>query len=130
MVMEYMPHDLSNFMQHLGRNFRTAEVKCLFRQVCVRACVCVSVCVNVCVNVLIQFTKCYSYICLKSSLTQRPSSYFLISKRISKRIQILDATAYMHSRWFLHRDLKTSNILMNNEGTLSVCDFGLARKVR
>ena len=28
----------------------------------------------------------------------------------------------------LHRDLKTSNLLMNNRGMVCLCDFGLARK--
>jgi cell division cycle 2-like protein len=42
--------------------------------------------------------------------------------------QLLHATAYLHSRWFLHRDLKTSNLLLNNRGVLAVCDFGLARR--
>jgi hypothetical protein len=28
----------------------------------------------------------------------------------------------------LHRDLKTSNLLMNNRGQIKVADFGLARK--
>jgi cell division cycle 2-like protein len=43
-------------------------------------------------------------------------------------IQLLDAVAYMHSRGFLHRDLKSSNLLYSNKGQLCVCDFGLARK--
>ena len=34
----------------------------------------------------------------------------------------------MHRRWFIHRDLKTSNLLYNSAGKLAVCDFGLARK--
>eukprot|EP00357_Protocruzia_adherens_P011629 CAMPEP_0114991002 /NCGR_PEP_ID=MMETSP0216-20121206/11117_1 /TAXON_ID=223996 /ORGANISM="Protocruzia adherens, Strain Boccale" /LENGTH=458 /DNA_ID=CAMNT_0002354255 /DNA_START=340 /DNA_END=1714 /DNA_ORIENTATION=- len=42
--------------------------------------------------------------------------------------QLLQAVAYMHSQWVLHRDLKTSNLLLNNRGILKVCDFGLARK--
>ena len=73
MVMDYLPHDLRAFMDNMPSQFRTAEVKCLLRQ-------------------------------------------------------LLDATAFMHKKWFLHRDLKTSNLLINNEGVLCVCDFGLARK--
>lgn len=42
--------------------------------------------------------------------------------------QLLDAMEYMHRCWYIHRDLKTSNILYNTQGKLSVCDFGLARK--
>ena len=42
--------------------------------------------------------------------------------------QLLEAVAAMHERWILHRDLKTSNLLLNNKGILKVCDFGLARK--
>ncbi|KAG9155496.1 hypothetical protein Leryth_009913 [Lithospermum erythrorhizon] len=35
---------------------------------------------------------------------------------------------YLHDNWVLHRDLKTSNILLNNCGELKICDFGLARQ--
>ncbi len=34
----------------------------------------------------------------------------------------------MHSQWYIHRDLKSSNLLYSNKGVLMVCDFGLARK--
>ena len=30
--------------------------------------------------------------------------------------------------WVLHRDLKTSNLLVNNKGELKICDFGMARQ--
>jgi len=43
-------------------------------------------------------------------------------------LQLLEAVNCMHNQWLLHRDLKTSNLLMNNKGILKVCDFGLARK--
>eukprot|EP00826_Nyctotherus_ovalis_P059971 TRINITY_DN8386_c0_g2_i3.p1 TRINITY_DN8386_c0_g2~~TRINITY_DN8386_c0_g2_i3.p1 ORF type:complete len:276 (-),score=93.84 TRINITY_DN8386_c0_g2_i3:203-1006(-) len=35
---------------------------------------------------------------------------------------------YMHMRWTFHRDLKTSNLLVDRKGDLKVCDFGLARR--
>ena len=42
--------------------------------------------------------------------------------------QLLSAMDYMHSHWYLHRDLKTSNLLYGDDGRLRVCDFGLARR--
>ncbi|CAI5734545.1 unnamed protein product [Hyaloperonospora brassicae] len=41
---------------------------------------------------------------------------------------LLSAVAYMHDQWYIHRDLKTSNLLYDAQGVLKVCDFGLARK--
>lgn len=34
---------------------------------------------------------------------------------------------YIHSCNVLHRDLKPANILINEDCTIKVCDFGLAR---
>lgn len=42
--------------------------------------------------------------------------------------QLLSAVAYLHANFVMHRDLKTSNLLLNNQGELKICDFGLARK--
>ncbi|RKP16972.1 Pkinase-domain-containing protein [Rozella allomycis CSF55] len=54
-------------------------------------------------------------------------SPFLQSEVKTLMIQLLSAVASMHSNWTIHRDLKTSNLLMNNRGELKVADFGLAR---
>ncbi|KAI5742960.1 hypothetical protein M8J77_013080 [Diaphorina citri] len=42
--------------------------------------------------------------------------------------QLLNAVAHLHDNWILHRDLKTSNLLLSHRGILKVGDFGLARE--
>jgi len=43
-------------------------------------------------------------------------------------LDLTSAIEYCHEHWVLHRDLKTSNLLLSNEGIVALCDFGLARK--
>ncbi|TXG51310.1 hypothetical protein EZV62_023834 [Acer yangbiense] len=43
-------------------------------------------------------------------------------------LQLLEGVKYLHDNWVLHRDLKTSNLLVNNQGKLKVCDFGMSRQ--
>lgn len=44
--------------------------------------------------------------------------------------QILLGIEYLHENGILHRDIKGSNILIDNKGQLRITDFGLARKVK
>ncbi|KAI9786146.1 MAG: hypothetical protein M1839_007556 [Geoglossum umbratile] len=52
---------------------------------------------------------------------------FLPSEIKTLLLQLVSATEHLHSNWILHRDLKTSNLLMNNRGQMKVADFGMAR---
>ena len=48
---------------------------------------------------------------------------------ISILYEIVTGIRYLHSANVLHRDLKPANILINEDGSVKICDFGLARSV-
>ncbi|KAF2190940.1 Pkinase-domain-containing protein [Zopfia rhizophila CBS 207.26] len=52
---------------------------------------------------------------------------FLASEVKTLLSQLASAVDFLHDHWILHRDLKTSNILLNNRGTIKIADFGMAR---
>ncbi|KAI1847740.1 hypothetical protein JX266_006235 [Neoarthrinium moseri] len=65
---------------------------------------------------------------LKSILEDMPEP-FLASEVKTLMLQLASGVAYLHENWVLHRDLKTSNLLLNNRGRLKIADFGMARYV-
>ncbi|KAL4784360.1 kinase-like domain-containing protein [Aspergillus varians] len=52
---------------------------------------------------------------------------FLPSEIKTLLLQLVSGLDFLHSQWIMHRDLKTSNLLMNNRGELKIADFGMAR---
>ncbi|KAI7537560.1 serine/threonine protein kinase, CMGC family, CDC2/CDK subfamily [Hortaea werneckii] len=65
---------------------------------------------------------------LKTLLEDMPEP-FMMSEVKTLLLQLGSAIEYLHDHWILHRDLKTSNILMNNRGEIKLADFGMARFV-
>ena len=50
------------------------------------------------------------------------------ARRIFK--QIIYGLAHCHCRSVLHRDIKLDNILLDNEGEIKICDFGVSRVIK
>ncbi|XP_058185129.1 cyclin-dependent kinase C-1-like [Rhododendron vialii] len=62
-----------------------------------------------------------------TGLSDRPGLRFTIPQIKCYMKQLLTGLHYCHVNQVLHRDIKGSNLLIDNEGTLKLADFGLAR---
>lgn len=62
------------------------------------------------------------------SLMETMKQPFLVGEIKTLMIQLLRGVHHLHDNWILHRDLKTSNLLLSHKGILKIGDFGLARE--
>ncbi|KPA84280.1 protein kinase-like protein [Leptomonas pyrrhocoris] len=70
----------------------------------------------------------YFHVTSRNAHPGAAANYVARAKSIA--YQLFNAVAFMHANRVLHRDLKTSNVLLDDDGYVKVCDFGLGRLYR
>ncbi|GET89847.1 protein kinase-like protein [Leishmania tarentolae] len=109
LVMDYCPYDLGGYMRryatvadlHGGRGCKSLHTSAQVP---------------------------YFHITPRNAHPQAAASYVARAKSIV--YQIFRGVAFLHDNRILHRDLKTSNVLLGEDGYVKVCDFGLGRLYR
>jgi len=68
---------------------------------------------------------------LPAIVMERLSGETLAGRRLTEAqaAEVADGLAYAHARGVVHRDLKPANLLLADDGTVKIADFGIARAV-
>jgi serine/threonine protein kinase len=70
----------------------------------------------------------YFHMTTRNAHPAAAAAYVARAKSIA--YQLFRAVAFLHANRVMHRDLKTSNVLLDDDGYVKVCDFGLGRLYR
>ena len=81
-------------------------------------------------SVFLAFDYCEADVAnLVDCLVRDRREYLSIAEIKCIMLQVIRAVAYMHDNDIIHRDIKLSNLLINQRGEVKLADFGLARKI-
>ncbi|PKI34604.1 serine/threonine-protein kinase STY13-like [Punica granatum] len=64
---------------------------------------------------------------VRQFLTKRQNRSVPLKLAIRQALDVAKGMAYVHGLGFIHRDLKSDNLLINSDKTIKIADFGVAR---
>ena len=74
-----------------------------------------------------EFHLVIEYISGENMMPSSPRSSQGEQKIVAWAYQLLDALAYIHSAGIIHRDVNPKNIMLSNDGSVKLIDFGTAK---
>jgi serine/threonine-protein kinase len=76
-----------------------------------------------------EFHLVIEYLDGETLMASSPRTPFQEQQVIAWAYQLLDALSYMHSNGIVHRDINPKNIMLGNDGTVKLIDFGTAKNM-
>ena len=66
----------------------------------------------------------------KSASSSNYASLYPWTQRLNHAMNIAEGMQFLHSQDWVHRDLKSANILIHSSGQCKITDFGLSKCLR